>query len=309
MGGFAYEYDGPNGTKVSRLTAEAVKLLAEKDPAAVPDLSESDILDKSKANGFAKFLVCAQALWFCAQCIFRLAVGLSASLLELNTLGHCICALFTYMLWWSKPLDIEVSHKLDNGEPELLKEQRTANQNQTNNEAEEANKEADEGAKTYHDLARDQMDNLSFLSPQLWGFLAVTSLLYGGLHLVAWNAPFQTRTQKLLWRISAICIAGAGPGILFITLIAILVAFALVALYEAWLEKSDFSCTSAPLHILYWLSVVLLTLVGIAIVVSGALLYVGARVYIVVECFLSLPYLPDIVFQEPQWQRYFPHIS
>ena len=29
------------------------------------------------------------------------------SLLELNTLGHALCALLIYMLWWEKPLDVD----------------------------------------------------------------------------------------------------------------------------------------------------------------------------------------------------------
>lgn len=47
------------------------------------------------------------AIWFCAQCFTRFHQGLSISLLELNTFGHAICTLFTYVLWWHKPLDIE----------------------------------------------------------------------------------------------------------------------------------------------------------------------------------------------------------
>jgi hypothetical protein len=311
MGGLAYEIpvEGSNGPRVTRLTAEAVKLLTEKDPRSIPDISLSIILDKSKANSFAKFIVCAQALWFCAQCIFRLAVGLSASLLELNTLGHCVCALFTYQLWWSKPLDVEEPFMLPE-EPELLKEERLANERKQNTVKTNVQKaEEEEAGKNYHNLVRDKMENFSFFNFQLWTFLAVTSLLYGGLHLVAWNAPFQTRTHKLLWRISAICIAGFGPGILVLLLVAVLVGGALLLLYDSWLESSEFSCTSAPLHIIYWVSVAGATVIGIVILIAGALLYAGARIYIVVECFLSLPYLPDIVFQQPQWQRYFPHIS
>ena len=36
-----------------------------------PDLSYEDIKSKSKANGFAKTLVCFQASWFIAQCLTR----------------------------------------------------------------------------------------------------------------------------------------------------------------------------------------------------------------------------------------------
>lgn len=70
-------------------------------------ISEKDILDKSKASGLAKALVCAQALWFCIQCLSRILQSLPITLLELNTFAHCLCALIIYLLWWHKPLGIE----------------------------------------------------------------------------------------------------------------------------------------------------------------------------------------------------------
>ena len=39
------------------------------------------------------------------------------------------------------------------------------------------------------------------------------------------------------------------------------------------------------------------------------LVYVVARVYLVVECFINLAYLHDSVYEMPSWSQYFPHIS
>ena len=36
-----------------------------------PDVSEAEIKSKSKADGFAKTLVCIQAFWFISQCLTR----------------------------------------------------------------------------------------------------------------------------------------------------------------------------------------------------------------------------------------------
>ena len=30
------------------------------------------------------------------------------SLLELNTFGHAVCALFIYLLWWEKPFEVDI---------------------------------------------------------------------------------------------------------------------------------------------------------------------------------------------------------
>jgi len=121
MGGFVFDTsDVPTGQKFlpgSRdrvtITPESVLFLAEHRPWLIPDISKAEILDKSNANGLAKAIVCLQAIWFCVQCISRLAQHLSISFLELNTFAHAICTLLAYSLWWSKPLDI--------GEPTLIK--------------------------------------------------------------------------------------------------------------------------------------------------------------------------------------------
>jgi hypothetical protein len=112
MGG--YEFDASAlplkvlGTKVEQLTLSpgALLCLAEHEAQHLPDLSAASIQDKSKADGFAKTIVCLQAVWFFAQIIGRLAMQYPVSLLELNTLLHALCCLVVYAAWWHKPLDV-----------------------------------------------------------------------------------------------------------------------------------------------------------------------------------------------------------
>ena len=112
MGGFCFDTTNaePNflpgdRTRVT-LTSRGICSLAELAPELLPDISKEQILDKSKADEFGKTLACLQALWFCTQCITRLATGLSITLLELNTFSHALCALLAYAFWWSKPHDV-----------------------------------------------------------------------------------------------------------------------------------------------------------------------------------------------------------
>jgi hypothetical protein len=100
------QQDPPEYNRLT-LTDSGVLFLATYCPEALPDLSCEQINDQSKANGLTKSLICLQALWFCVQCITRLAFQLSISLLELNTCGHSICALLLAFLWWHKPQDVE----------------------------------------------------------------------------------------------------------------------------------------------------------------------------------------------------------
>ena len=47
------------------------------------------------------------------------------------------------------------------------------------------------------------------LSSALLGLL-IAGLLYGGLHLLAWQVPFASRAERILWRFSGIFIITAG---------------------------------------------------------------------------------------------------
>ena len=49
-----------------------------------------------------------------AHLIIKLvAQRIPISLLELNTLGHAICALFIYLLWWKKPFEVDIPTIVD----------------------------------------------------------------------------------------------------------------------------------------------------------------------------------------------------
>jgi len=113
----------------------------------------------------------------------------------------------------------------------------------------------------------------------------LTGLFYGGLHLTAWNAPFPTHTQMLLWRLSGLTLVASG----FIY-IGISVTF-------VYFEEKD----SFTAEIINFLSTLLFGLF--------LLFYVFCRFYIVVESFITVAYLPDSVFHVPAWSRYFPHIG
>ncbi|KAL8925821.1 MAG: hypothetical protein Q9208_003318 [Pyrenodesmia sp. 3 TL-2023] len=120
MGGFTLARAGrsilPEGVAQATITSDGLRFLLQHEPDALPDITSSQIRDKSKADGLKKMLVCTQALWFCVQCITRLSQSLPVSLLELNTIGHALCTLAIYIFWWQKPLDIE--------EPTVIRDER-----------------------------------------------------------------------------------------------------------------------------------------------------------------------------------------
>ena len=69
------DFSDDDANEICFLTARGLRLLVQMEPRFewVPLISESDIQTRSKADGLAKALACAQAAWFLAQCITRCA--------------------------------------------------------------------------------------------------------------------------------------------------------------------------------------------------------------------------------------------
>lgn len=111
MGGLAIDVNGSEplvpGENPPKLTENGIMLLLALEPDLIPDISEDELKDKRKANSLTKLIACAQATWFCASCIARVAQRLPISLFELNTFAHAFCTVIIYTIWWKKPLDIE----------------------------------------------------------------------------------------------------------------------------------------------------------------------------------------------------------
>jgi hypothetical protein len=106
MGGVRIETgDCIAGNPRLNVTAEGVRLMSFL--GRLPEVPRNQIEDKSKADGLAKFIVILQAGWMIIQTIARVQQHLPVTLLEINTIGHVICAFALYTLWWSKPLDIK----------------------------------------------------------------------------------------------------------------------------------------------------------------------------------------------------------
>ena len=90
MGGFALDSTGagrpilPPDRERMQLTPKGVLIALKVKPEILESLLVNDVLDKSKASPLAKAIVCCQALWFCVQCIGRLAESLPLSLLEVS---------------------------------------------------------------------------------------------------------------------------------------------------------------------------------------------------------------------------------
>jgi hypothetical protein len=115
MGGFAAEFQDLHNT-LDRVTITSYGVLYMARHGYLCKVKKCDIEDKSKANKFAKGLVCVQVAWVIGQAIERRTAGFPITLLEIHTIVHAVCALLMYGLWFKKPFDINAPTILDFGE-------------------------------------------------------------------------------------------------------------------------------------------------------------------------------------------------
>lgn len=464
MGGFALDCSDaseaflPDSRPHAALTAEGLRFLLKHEPDLLPSISAEQISDKSKADGLKKFLVCVQAVWFCASCITRLANALPISLLELNAMGHAACALLIYAMWWQKPLDVNEptlirGHKV----PPLLAYMWMSS------------KVSVEGVKSYdmHGRLRDEFDAIwmyryprlgdlvvggprptdavlgplvesrhrarvdddlkrtgpplptidddalyemldrhykagsgqnlrlrtvtwlhaqgflakagirfpaglgvrktaiDHLSPvdlarwklaheaieryhleddlswrhyvrsdlydedsrvkarvgnmlsligsrpyEVWFGFAVAGFLYGGLHMLAWNAPFSSRLEQIFWRVAA-----SSVTITPVLLLPVALLFDKQALGQGGSDLMKLIQGRMVEHkggsIVFWARIASVVLF-VPVFAAGPFLwfsYVLGRVYLVVECFKNVAHLPEAVFEDVSWPAYLPHIN
>ncbi|KAI0807874.1 hypothetical protein C8Q74DRAFT_97069 [Fomes fomentarius] len=116
MGGFVlqhpHELPSPENRYLPKwqdngvLTSEGVRLLMQNAPELIPDIHLDELLDRNKADGVAKVISVWQLLWFLLTCINRVGYDLPLTLLEISTIAHALCTLFTYIYWWDKPKDV-----------------------------------------------------------------------------------------------------------------------------------------------------------------------------------------------------------
>ena len=145
---------------------------------------------------------------------------------------------------------------------------------------------------------------------EVWFGFAVAGLLYGGLHLLAWNAPFSSYLEQTLWRVAASSVS-ATP----LVLMPLALTFG-----DRGLRQGSEDLTTMIRHrkiertdgwVRYWARVaaVLLFLPLFSISPMLWFAYVLGRVYLVFECFKNVTHLPEDAFDNASWSAHIPHIN
>lgn len=284
------------------VTARQIHYLVKHRYAQIPEITQEEIWDKSKADPFAKAVAALQSAWFVLQVIARGVEALPVTLLELSTIAIMTCTGATLFFWFHKPLDA--------GTPTSLKSELSV--------ADILVEAGNAARKPYRYTPLDFAEPLAYTSSELpmshlWGvqerplpripndrdsllhnwkvvlIISVPTAAFGTFQLIAWNFVFPTRTEQLLWRYTCL-----GNGII-LGLGCALEAGAIIA--------SKY--TVAGLHTfkdykLRWPYKLLFFIPGI--------LYFCARTIVILEVIISLRALPSGCFVKVGWTSFLPHI-
>ena len=323
MGGFVLQPAG--GDKPFPINSKQLQYLITKGYTDVPAMTEKEIWDKSKADGFAKLLTCFQTAWFVIQVIGRAIQHLPITTLELTTLSFVACTLSMYFQWANKPLDVESPTIINIGASTadiLIEAGSIAREPYSwtpldfiDNQSPSWLTEVQPHLKfrrgpRQRPLPRFTNDRLPVIGA---GFdahvLFSIAMVYAALHFVGWNFSFPTHTEKILWRAS--CITIVATTLIFLACETYQDGHRL-GRWERWYAKmfpseaqrrgrvnTEEKTRRQAVFVPMW---------EVVLMFPMTVIYTLARSYIVIEVFVSLRSLPLGAFYSVQWSNFVPHV-
>ncbi|KAK1750401.1 hypothetical protein QBC47DRAFT_394004 [Echria macrotheca] len=262
----------------------------------LPSLTIDDITDRSKGDLFVKASALLQVTWLVVELLVRAVLHKPSSPLEIMTLSFAACAFVMYLLLIKHPKDVTTPIYLDMGKSaspdqiQMMARVRpiefwfspSVRLSAPNNVVHPSWNQ-----KMYDNKLFESM-NFSYEERPLMAFIGVvSSLVVGGLHLLAWNSQFPTRTEAILWKVSSLLTAGVP---LIMNMVHWLY-FAVKTRGGAW-KPNEFPI-GPRIFTLY---------------MTGSMLLIMSRLFLIVEAFRSLYYLSPETFLST-WAVGIPHVS
>lgn len=282
----------------AQLVAEATLGEPTVDVDNIINIDDDEIRDRSKGDELSKGLALLQTLWFMIQCIARSRQRLPLTELEIVTLAFASLNIVIRLVWWNKPLDVRYPIRIAAPQEAL---QRTGVEQRDAITWQEFLKEP---LFTFVDfilmmfegeIESSRIPTTATRVPMLWAgrlskrkraraaaIAIALAMGFGGIHFAAWNAAFPSNPEKILWRVSSATVV-AVPFIFFMGATIVLSLGEIPGLYHVLIFH-----VTIPL---------------------GALVYIIARIILMVLPFTSLRSLPPEAFKDVEWVDFIPHIS
>ncbi|PBK80287.1 hypothetical protein ARMGADRAFT_949790 [Armillaria gallica] len=288
MGGFYYtaKYEIPHQP-----------LEADEAASTLPSSSLAETIeDKSKGDALSKTFSILQISWFIVQCIARVIHHLPITLLEMTALAFAGLSIIMYFLWWHKPLNVKYHISLDGSESRPMLD--INNPEESTSPVKSSRHRLDWfrewiGFTTFEGSVDGYCENIGdgacrFYSgtneqqPRRFVNMVVIGSLFGAIHCVAWSFYFPSHAEMMLWHLSSITVLiGLFPVSVFL---------------RAWRDDK----TSALPFILICISVFMM--------IVAIILYIVARITLIILAFLQLRSLPQPALCAVQWTTYIPHM-
>ncbi|KAK0207570.1 hypothetical protein IW262DRAFT_1498575 [Armillaria fumosa] len=255
---------------------------------ALTEVTEEELEERSKADGFSKAIAIVQIFWFVLQCLARQMQHLPILPIEMSALAFSILSIVLYMIWWYKPFDVQVhivlplDAKLDFASHD--DRQHVGLLHYINGwyynvlvavygcADDDTIPTIETGVSEIY--VADYIDNPSIPStPAILRWFAAWAVgaLFGSIYLVDWSYEFASNVERILWRASAITITSI----------------------PLWFLVQGYSFFFCPSHLS---------------MVFAATCYIAARMCIIVLALMSLRCLRPAALVEVSWTTYIPHV-
>jgi hypothetical protein len=190
------------------LTVRQFTYLREKGVIeATPDIKEEEIDDKSKTDYFAKGIAVIQIFGLIVSLITRAFRHLTISQLEILSAAFAACAVVTYYFAWDKPQSVNTATTIEVAAALKGQDIRRIAQFQRKDLTVLLGGTIDiaEGSQLGRihngsiELSTGYMQPIAF-------WLTTSVMLFGAIHLSAWNFIFPSSAERILWRTSSVAI-------------------------------------------------------------------------------------------------------
>ena len=299
MGGFVFRVggdttepsDAPSVSYSNPYHLVASDILALREAGLLtklPSITQEEISDKSKSDGLIRAITVVQIIWMMVQIIVRASRNLTISQLEISVLAFASCAIFLYGLNWEKPKGVQVPCAIMTYQGEIprsflpiLKKSKPLAPPLVNPIWVGVKlKDNQQGGPIRNNVSH--FDAFFSTSSDFWGLL-IGSVIFGAIHLAAWNFMFPTSIERMIWRITSIfCTSG----------FFVLMSCAIILSVLEDFEILTFSTGGfiAVLSMLFSFG------------------YILARLFMIVETFRTLFFLPPSAYIAT-WASNVPHIT